>query len=204
MESLKIYEINANYIDYLLPFAPHLFHNSKKGQANSRKYIGVLLQVHGFDYFAPLSSFKPKHEKMKEGLDFIKIKHYSVINLNNMFPAPKTEYSYVDFSIIRNQPYRSLLLSEYRFIKSISHKICKNSVRQQKGRSSPCGLSFCAEKRHRPKTVPFCHFLRNVQQPRRIRNTYTCWLPYAARRGSRGEQQRSGSPRAASRCADAA
>ena len=43
MESLKIYEINANYIDYLLPFAPHLFHNSKKGQANSRKYIGVLL-----------------------------------------------------------------------------------------------------------------------------------------------------------------
>ena len=41
MESLKIYEINANYIDYLLPFAPHLFHNSKKGQANSRKYIGV-------------------------------------------------------------------------------------------------------------------------------------------------------------------
>ena len=30
MESLKIYEINANYIDYLLPFAPHLFHNSKK------------------------------------------------------------------------------------------------------------------------------------------------------------------------------
>lgn len=89
MESLKIYEINANYIDYLLPFAPHLFHNSKKGQANSRKYIGILLQVHGFDYFAPLSSFKPKHEKMKEGLDFIKIKHYSVINLNNMFPAPK-------------------------------------------------------------------------------------------------------------------
>lgn len=33
MESLKIYEINANYIDYLLPFAPHLFHNSKKAAA---------------------------------------------------------------------------------------------------------------------------------------------------------------------------
>ena len=144
MESLKIYEINANYIDYLLPFAPHLFHNSKKGQANSRKYIGVLLQVHGFDYFAPLTSFKPKHEKMKEGLDFIKIKHYSVINLNNMFPAPKTECSYVDFSKIRNQPYRSLLLSEYRFIKSISHKICKNAEtlyahRLSKGDTTPLG-----------------------------------------------------------------
>lgn len=144
MESLKIYEINANYIDYLLPFAPHLFHNSKKGQANSRKYIGILLQVHGFDYFAPLSSFKPKHEKMKEGLDFIKIKHYSVINLNNMFPVPKSECSYVDFSKIRNQPYRTLLLSEYRFIKSISHKICKNAAtlyahRLSKGDTTPLG-----------------------------------------------------------------
>ena len=61
MESLKIYEINANYIDYLLPFAPHLFHNSKKAAA------------------------------------------------------------------------------------------------------PPVVFLFCAEKRHRPKTVPFCHFLRNVQ-----------------------------------------
>lgn len=26
--SLKIYEINPVYIDYLLPFAPHLFHTA--------------------------------------------------------------------------------------------------------------------------------------------------------------------------------
>lgn len=78
MESIKIYEIDAAYIDYLVPYAPHLFHNRQKGQANERKYIGVVLQINGFDYFAPLSSFKPKHRKMKEGLDFLKVEDYAV------------------------------------------------------------------------------------------------------------------------------
>jgi len=88
MENIKFYEINATYIDYLKPYAPHLFHNRREGQVNERKYIGVVLQVRGNDYFAPLSSFKPKHQRMKEGLDFIKVRHYAVINLNNMFPVP--------------------------------------------------------------------------------------------------------------------
>lgn len=34
-------------------------------------------------------SFKPKHKKMKESVDFIKIKDYAVININNMIPVPK-------------------------------------------------------------------------------------------------------------------
>ncbi len=39
-------------------------------------------------YFAPLSSYKDKHKKMLETVDFIKIKDYAVINLNNMIPVP--------------------------------------------------------------------------------------------------------------------
>ncbi len=128
MENIKIYEIDAAYIDYLVPYAPHLFHNRQKGQANERKYIGVVLQVNGLNYFAPLSSFKPKHTEMKEGLDFLKIKDYAVINLNNMFPVPMTECRYVDFSSIKNPSYKTLLLSEYRYIKSIQEKIKKNAA----------------------------------------------------------------------------
>ena len=116
MENIKIYEINAAYINYLVPYAPHLFHNRQQGQANERKYIGIVLQVNGLDYFAPLSSFKPKHRRMKEGLDFIKIKDYAVINLNNMFPVPLSECRYVNFETVRDPKYKSLLLAEYRFI----------------------------------------------------------------------------------------
>ena len=127
MENLKIYEINPTYIDYLLPYAPHLFKNSKITQTNSRKYIGIVLHINNLDYFAPLSSFKEKHTKMKENIDFIKIKNYAVINLNNMFPVPSSEYSYVNINAINDEKYKSLLISEYRYIKSIQEKICKNA-----------------------------------------------------------------------------
>ena len=127
MDSLKIYEISEKYVNYLAPLASHLFRNRQAGQQNSRKYIGIVLQINGVDYFAPLSSFKEKHRKMNEGLDFIKIKDYAVINLNNMFPVPVNEYRYVDFSREKNPKYKSLLLAEYRYIKSIQDRIRKNA-----------------------------------------------------------------------------
>ena len=127
MENIKLYEVNADYIDYLSAYAPHLFQNKKPGQNNERKYIGIVFQINSLDYFAPLSSFKQKHHRMKETVDFIKVKDYAVINLNNMFPVPLTERKYVDIRSERDPHYRALLLAEYRFIKSIQEKIRKNA-----------------------------------------------------------------------------
>ena len=75
MDNIKLYEVNSKYIDYLVPFVPHLFRNKKASQQNERKYIGIVLKVNGMNYFAPLSSFKEKHDRMQETLDFIKIKN---------------------------------------------------------------------------------------------------------------------------------
>lgn len=139
---IKFYEIDEKYIDYIGQFAPHLFHNKQAGQRNSRKYIGILLTVHGFDYFAPLSSFKPKHKTMSEGLDFLKIGDYAVINLNNMFPADKKYCRYVDFTKERNPQYKKLLETEYRIIKARESKILKNAstlynYKMKNGNSTP-------------------------------------------------------------------
>lgn len=125
---IKLYQIENKYIDYLSPYAQHLFHNKKAEQQNERKYIGIVLQVNGLDYFAPLSSFKPKHDKMREMIDFIKVKKYAVINLNNMFPVPISECTYVDISKEKDKNYRALLMSEYRYIKSIQDRIRKNAL----------------------------------------------------------------------------
>ena len=65
---------------------------------------------------------------MKEGMDFIKVLRYAVINFNNMFPVPPSERVYVDFGAIKDPSYKSLLLAEYRYIKSIQTKIQKNAV----------------------------------------------------------------------------
>ena len=127
MDNLKFYHVALDYVDYLAPHAPHLFHNSQKGQQNQRKYIGIVLEMNGMNYFAPLSSFKEKHKRMQESLDFLKIKNYAVINLNNMFPVPGGQYTYVDISAEQNQKYKALLQAEYRYIKSIQDKIRKNA-----------------------------------------------------------------------------
>ena len=124
---MKLYEVDSKYIDYLGTYAPHLFHNKQKGQQNERKYIGVVLEIHGVKYFAPLSSFKDKHKKMHEGLDFIKISTYAVININNMFPVPEGLYTYVDYSKEKNLQYKKLLMTEYRIIRKMQDKIRKNA-----------------------------------------------------------------------------
>ncbi len=54
MDNIKIYEVSNAYIDYLLPYAPHLFQNKKSTQKNERKYIGVVLEINRIKYFAPL------------------------------------------------------------------------------------------------------------------------------------------------------
>lgn len=56
--------------------------------------------VENCEYFAPLSSPKEKHKRMKNTLDLIKIKNgeYGVINFNNMIPVSSNNYEEFDLS----------------------------------------------------------------------------------------------------------
>ena len=109
-KQLRIYEIKNEYIKYLSNYQEHLFlHTNEKGK---RKYIGIVFEIKGIKYFAPLSSYKGKHKTMKEGLDFIKIKDYAVINLNNMIPVPDSQIVDIDINKEKNASYRYLLQAE--------------------------------------------------------------------------------------------
>ncbi len=125
MRGLKIYEVDSYYIKYLTGFQDHLFFSD--GDKAGRKYIGIILEIKGFKYFAPLSSFKPKHKKMDEGVDFIKIKDYAVININNMIPVPDGEYVLVDVNGTKDPHYRFLLQAESREINRQRNRIIKNA-----------------------------------------------------------------------------
>ena len=117
MDKLLYYEIEEEYIDYLSQFSGHLFHNAKVSQIYSRKYVGILFTINEIKYFTPLSSFKPKHRRLNETVDFIKIGDMTVINLNNMFPVPESAYSLKNPNTEKNQQYRTLLNNEIRIIK---------------------------------------------------------------------------------------
>ena len=127
MGKLRFYEIDVKYIDYLSQFSAHLFHNATGAQAHSRKYIGVLFEVNDMKYFAPLSSFKPKHRRLSEMVDFIKIGDMAVLNLNNMFPVPDGVYSLKDPATEQNHQYRTLLNNEIRIIRQKSALILANA-----------------------------------------------------------------------------
>ncbi len=125
--NLQIYEVDPYYIDYLRQYAKHLFHNAGKEQQNSRKYIGIVLEINDLKYFVPLSSFKPKHKAMKETIDFIKVKDYAVLNINNMLPVPEGLFERVNIGTIKDLKYKTLLQAEYREIKKKRNLIVKNA-----------------------------------------------------------------------------
>jgi protein AbiQ len=140
MRGLKIYEVNPHYIKYLTGFQDHLFFAD--GDKAGRKYIGIVLEINEFKYFAPLSSFKSKHKKMDEGVDFIKIKDYAVININNMIPVPEGEYALVDVNGTKDPHYRFLLQAESREINRQKNRILKNASivykhKERNGENSP-------------------------------------------------------------------
>ena len=122
MQRIKIYEIKKEYIKYLSQYEQHLFYDE-----GVRKYIGILLEIKGFRYFAPLSSYKQKHIKMKESVDFIKIKDYAVININNMIPVPDGQYVLVDVNGVKDPHYKYLLQAESREINRQRNRIIKNA-----------------------------------------------------------------------------
>jgi protein AbiQ len=84
---LQIVTIDSQYcnelrkIDYRIPD-----NNNSKAP---RPFIGILFEVSGMKYYAPLSSPKPKHLKMHNTCDFSKIDggKLGAINFNNMFPV---------------------------------------------------------------------------------------------------------------------
>ena len=143
---LNIYEIDSDYISYLSGFEEHIFKNRKISQNFSRKYVGVVLNINGFDYFAPLSSFKEKHKRLSETTDFIKIGVYAVINLNNMFPAPLELCKQINFNEIEDLNYKNLLRNEYRIIRKKAALILQNASAVYKHRLLNDGKSKLSQR----------------------------------------------------------
>ena len=127
MEKLLFYEIDEKYINYLSNFSEHLFKNAKITQKHSRKFIGILFEINEIKYFAPLSSFKPKHKRLSETIDFIKIGDMAVINLNNMFPVPDGIFFPKNPNLETDLQYKNLLNNERRIIKQKTEQIINNA-----------------------------------------------------------------------------
>lgn len=56
---LKLYIVEDDYIqDLQTNIDVHVFANIDSKYVHSRKYLGIVLQINGFSYYAPISSQK--------------------------------------------------------------------------------------------------------------------------------------------------
>ena len=111
MKNLKLYYIDDEYIDYLRMFDDRVPYNKSK----TRPYIGVVYKYEGVNYFAPLSSPKPKHLKINDkSVDVFKIDNgkLGVVNLNNMLPTPLSCLTDVLPTLKDDDKYKGLLIDQ--------------------------------------------------------------------------------------------
>ena len=127
--NLEIVRVDSDYCDYLRKFDNKVAYN--KNEKEIRPFIGILFQIDTCEYFAPLSSPKPKHKNMKNTIDFFKIKdgELGAINLNNMIPVTSNNYSLVDLNketlTISELKYQRLLREQLNWLNA-NYKQVKN------------------------------------------------------------------------------
>ena len=61
--NFKIVKVDYNYCDYLRQYDNKVTYNA--GSKELRPYVGILFIINKIEYFAPLSSPKEKHKKLK-------------------------------------------------------------------------------------------------------------------------------------------
>lgn len=129
---MKFYIVDDGYINYLKTLESKVPDN----YSGKRPYIGVVLEVDGHKYLAPLTSYKEKQDRLKSSSPTIfKLHHKSdedeklgMIQLNNMFPV--TEKVIVELDVnSQDEHYKRLLNKQYEFIKSKESEIKKKATK---------------------------------------------------------------------------
>lgn len=140
LEKIKFYEISEEYINFLRKFDKRVMSPKAEDREHTRKYIGIILDIKGFKYFVPLSSYKDNHDNFNERIDFIKVMEknaetkyhkYAVLYMNNMIPVPDCAIIEFDFDDIEDEAYRGLLIREYLVcVETEKSKQIRDSARQ--------------------------------------------------------------------------
>ena len=123
MTKLQFYTINPEYIDYLQSIDTNVYNHSGPKYTKPRPYIGVVLEVAGNKFFAPLTSYKPKQDRIaSSNLSVFKIhkrtnpeSKLGVISLKSMIPVLDSQLQLLDMDA-HPPKYKDLLYMQYEFI----------------------------------------------------------------------------------------
>lgn len=113
---MRFYHIDESYIEYLHSIDYRVQFNKNE----RRPYIGVVLHINGWDYFAPLESPKAGHKKFRSNGPILKLDggRLGLIGFNNMVPVLPAYLVSFDINKVSDDAYRNLLQKQFRFCKS--------------------------------------------------------------------------------------
>lgn len=132
--TLRLYLLEDSFIKDLHDNVDkHIFSNEGPYYNHSRKYLGVLLEINDFSYYAPLSSPKKSDYMNMKGRKIIRNSILPIIRmvetdkngtrtllgtikLSNMLPVPPSMLLNYDLDNETDAAYKALVLKEKRFI----------------------------------------------------------------------------------------
>lgn len=105
-ERLSFYQIDLKYVRNLAQKDYNVRSVSPQIEKENRPFVGIIVICDNKKYCVPLSSPKPKHEKMKNDVDFTKIidneKIIGVLNFNSMIPVNDSVIKPFNLNIKKN------------------------------------------------------------------------------------------------------
>lgn len=131
--NLRIVRVDSEYCDYLRRFDNKVMYN--KNEKELRPFIGILFEIDNYEYFAPLSSPKEKHKKMKNTIDFFKIKggELGAVNFNNMIPVRISFYTLIDLNketlTVEEFKYQKLLQEQLQWLNANYYQVKNKSFK---------------------------------------------------------------------------
>ncbi|MBD5464023.1 MAG: type III toxin-antitoxin system ToxN/AbiQ family toxin [Lachnospiraceae bacterium] len=156
MNELKLHEISEEYISYISTVEKNVFSAKENDRNHTRKYLGIVYSINGYNYYIPLSSPKNSDYRMENGIrkirrsiiPIIRITSQSssgelelkgTLKLSNMIPVPASELTLYDIEHEPDLLYKSLIHKEMLFIRKNKNKIIQNAkiLYKQKKENSP-------------------------------------------------------------------
>lgn len=141
---LRLSGVSDAYIFYLRSFSQlrHIYDNKVGNRTHIRKYLGVVFNNNGHDYYIPLST--PKNSDYEPDMKNIRPDMPSIIRitdkpgrggrsavllgtlrLSSMIPVGGRELVDYDVQSEEDADYRNLIYKELRFIRRNEHRIIK-------------------------------------------------------------------------------
>lgn len=133
---MKFYTVSVAYAQHLKEIddkIPNVFDAAYK---NPKAFIGVVLEVDGHKYLAPLTSKKSWHADVKSSSpNYFKLHEtgkpdndLGLINLKFMFPIIESEVTLIELDDMPDTKYKKMLYKQLQFIRVNSENIVKKAA----------------------------------------------------------------------------